>query len=127
MKLVAVDPQTKIDRLLFHPAALYDHEMHIGIYTCSHCGEKLQFKTTDFERHFASQHSNLAPEIKRDFDEFRPLNVQMWECFLDFNCYSCGAPARIIYEPIEYRMGCYYYKVSSIVEAESWSRAPTSA
>ena len=124
MNPVAVDPQTRINRLLFHPAALYDHVMHIGIYTCPHCGAPLRFNTSDFERHFSSTQSNLEPEVRRAFDEYRPLNVQMWDCFLDFHCHSCGAPARIIYEPFEYRMGSYYYKLTSIVEAESWNHVP---
>src|ERR1044072_5160251 len=98
MKIVAVNPQKRIDGVLFPSAALYDHVMHIGIYSCPHCGSQLQFKTTDFERHFISERSNLKPEVRRAFDKFRTLNVQRWECLLDFNCCTCGAPVRIIYE-----------------------------
>ena len=34
MKIVTVAPEKRIDRLVFHPAAPYDHEMHIGKFGC---------------------------------------------------------------------------------------------
>jgi hypothetical protein len=122
MNIVTVTPERRIDRLTFHPAAAYDHEMHIGNFTCRHCAAELQFNTSDFERHYLSRHSNLEPEVARAFDHARALNTETWECFLDFNCFSCGAPARITYNPIEYRMGSFYYKVVSVLEAEDWDR-----
>jgi hypothetical protein len=121
MNIVTVAPETRIDRLIFHPAATLDHVMHIGIFTCRHCGAALQFNTSDFERHFLSKHSNLEPKLRREFDEVRPLNAETWECFLDFNCISCGAPARITYNPIEYHMGSFYYEVASVLETEEWN------
>jgi hypothetical protein len=124
MNIVTVTPERRIDRLIFHPAAAYDREMHIGIFTCRHCSAELQFNTSDFERHFLSKHSNLEPVIARAFDEARPLNAKSWECFLDFNCVSCGAPARITYNPVEYRMGSFYYEVSSVLETEEWNAVP---
>jgi hypothetical protein len=124
MNIVAVAPEMRIDRLKFHPAAAYDHEMHIGNYACKHCGTELQFTTSDFERHFLSKHSNLQPALQRAFDEARPLGAEAWECFLDFNCPSCAAPARITYNPVEYRMGSFYYEISSVLETEEWNVVP---
>ncbi|OLE53679.1 MAG: hypothetical protein AUG51_12525 [Acidobacteria bacterium 13_1_20CM_3_53_8] len=124
MNIVTVTSERRIDRLIFHPAAEYDHEMHIGNFTCRHCGAEIQFNTSDFERHFLSRHSNLDPVLSQAFDEVRPLNTESWECFLDFNCFACGAPARIAYNPVEYRMGSFYYKLAVVLEAEEWNGVP---
>ena len=123
MKIITVAPEERIDRLVFHPAATYDHEMHIGNFRCRHCEAELQFNTSDFERHFLSKHSNLEPTLRRTFDDVRSVNADPWECFLDFSCVSCGAPVRIIYNPIEYRMGSFYYEIASVLEAEEWDGA----
>jgi len=111
-----------MDRLVFHPAAAYDHEMHIGNFSCRHCDAEVQFNTSDFERHFLSKHSNLDAGMRRAFDDVQPVK-DPWECFLDFRCVSCGAPVRITYNPKEYAMGSFYYEIASVLEPEEWDAA----
>ena len=114
----SVKPTDRLNRVEFHPGEeLENHEIHIGYYRCDRCDESLRLTTQDFQRHFLSKDSNLSAEDQKRFDDYRPLDRQQWEGFLDFYCQGCSGPVRIIFEPWEFRMSSYAFTVRAVVEA----------
>ncbi len=120
MKLARINPETRMDNVKFDPRKeLTEHAIDIGHYTCPHCNAVIEFKTSNFYKHFMSSHSNLSPKNLKYFNEFCG-STSIWEPFLDFECPGCKAPVRIHYEPWEFAMGSYGYTVTEIIEVKNW-------
>jgi len=117
LNLVCVNPEKRMDGILFNPRRGYDHEMNVGNYTCPHCSQKIGFTTGNFDDGPGSRKHLLSEEDAKEFDRFRPARKKRWEDSLDFYCPGCNRPVRIIYklEGEEATKG-YRFEVFSIVE-----------
>lgn len=67
-------------------------------WRCPHCGERVAFSKANFEERAARRLSNLAPEVRRAFDEWASANSEGGRPFLDWTC-RCGLAARVYAHP----------------------------
>ncbi len=120
MQIVKRDPGERMNRTEFDPSSEFsDRETHVGYYVCPHCEAAVRFRTSDFERHFATESSNLPPPSAKAFEEADP-GRNPWDGFLDFECPGCRAPVRLVYRPREFAMGAFAFTVDAVLEAGSW-------
>jgi hypothetical protein len=122
-----VAPDQRLDRIEFSPQAeLLERAIHLGAYSCPHCGQKVEFSTRHFREHEFSRRSNLATAWQELFDAERPLDRSRWESFFDFHCPGCQAPVRIIYEPgAEFAMGAHPWRIIEVLESAEGASGST--
>ncbi len=109
-------PSLRLSNTEYDPRLQSQGSINVGVYTCPVCSNDIRFKTTDFQRHLGGANSNLGEALSQAITEYRQLDQQKWESFLDFSCATCNLHVRIIYEPFEFAMGAYSFTVTDVVE-----------
>ncbi|MBI4375832.1 MAG: hypothetical protein HY549_05210 [Elusimicrobia bacterium] len=112
-------PDERLDNLIFHPKNQSEGSINVGDYTCDACARKVHFTTNDFLKAFGNSKTRLSTQEHEAACRRRPLRKDKGEAFLDFHCPGCRRPVRLVFEPTEFAMGCYYFTVVALLEGQS--------
>src|SRR5579862_6451278 len=99
MNITSVKPAERFDNTEFDNVVWDGEARSINTaYTCPKCGERIGFQKRNFEDAKLQQHTNLASEVARCFDEFALEHLSRARNYLDWLCPECGLPARVYVE-----------------------------
>ena len=119
MKHEEIEPEKRFTNTHFDPRIEFEGQINTSIYKCPKCDTQISFNTNDFQKHAATNFSNLPAKIDSYIYSVRPLDSESWESFLDFSCRGCEMPIRVIFTPWEFAMGCYGFDIASVIEIET--------
>ncbi len=110
-----VSAQERFDNIDFDPRTMTrEHRINVAEYTCPDCDYRIGFNTHDF---FSTDVNDaLTDRAKRQADKVRPIDTGNGESFLEFSCPRCKLSVRVVYLENEFAMGCYNYRLISVVE-----------
>jgi hypothetical protein len=103
MTVVEVDKETFLSTAVHDPYPArtdpddlpVDQRMLPVRYRCDQCDTEIAFSTSDFEKHYNSDFTNLSNEHRAAFSSFTgELLPDTW--FLDFYCPKCNQPTEFV-------------------------------
>lgn len=106
----------KLTNTEYDPRKKYQGEINIGIYKCTKCEREITLSTSDFQKHFKNNHSNLSDLENELIENEYKIDSAEWESFIDFKCPGCNIAVKIIYEPVEFAMGSYMFITKKVIE-----------
>ena len=119
MKYNIIQPEERFSVLQFKPEIQPHIEMTSSLFTCGKCKTTTPITTRDLQEQFGVNKSSLSDEVKKFFDQVRPLDEVKWEYFMDFSCKHCDMQIRIIYQPWQFGTTNYGFYITLVLEIDA--------
>jgi len=102
----------------------YGQDKNRTAFQCGICSTVMVFTAKNFANNLNTSVSIHTDNIVEKFALKRAIKHDAWEHVMDFKCSNCENPIRLIYMPNEFRMGCSYYQLKTVVEKSNACKIP---
>ena len=85
-------------------------------YSCPTCSNVTMLTADNFSQSLFNSNSVLASNTVIEIEKIRPIKLNHWEDYFDFECTECKKSVRVIHSPNEFRMACHNFLLKEVIE-----------